>query len=291
MTFKFPAKTFLLGEYVALQGGPAIILTTAPCFEVGVTTTKHAKQIHPESPAGRFWTYSGIPGDLTWVDPYNRIGGLGASSAQFLGAYAAYLSHHQVAFTEESLLEAYWDASFTNTGIRPSGYDVLAQAQSGCVYLHRNQSDNRVYDWPFADLAFVLLHTGKKLATHHHLQTFAMTDLMRTLSPIVALGKQAFEENKSALLIQAVNAYHEQLMVLDLVAEQTQAHITHLSENPDVLAIKGCGALGADVLLVLVSSSRLNAAINTFSAKGFPVLASSRNLYLEEKSHGMHFTS
>ncbi|MCH9689188.1 MAG: hypothetical protein K0U24_05635 [Gammaproteobacteria bacterium] len=290
MIFKFPAKTFLLGEYVALQGGPAIILTTAPCFEVGVTTTQHIKKIHPESPAGRFWTHSGMPGDLTWVDPYDGIGGLGASSAQFLGAYAAYLSQHQAVFAQKPLLEAYWDASFTNTGIRPSGYDVLAQAQSGCVYLHRNQSDNKVYDWPFANLAFILLHTGKKLATHHHLQTLAMTDLMRTLSPIVGLGKQAFETNNSALLIQAVNAYHEQLQALNLVAEQTQAHIADLSESPDVLAVKGCGALGADVLLVLVSSLRLNAAINTFTAKGFPVLASSRNLYLEEKSHGMHFT-
>ncbi len=291
MIFKFPAKTFLLGEYVALQDGPAIILTTEPCFEVGLTDKQEAPMIHPDSPAGQFWTHSGMTETLTWFDPYNGIGGLGASSAQFLGAYAAYLSIHDKPLAEQALLEAYWSSSFKEgQGIRPSGYDMLAQAQSGCVYLHRKQAVNQVYPWPFSDLAFVLLHTGEKLATHHHLQALCLTDAISLLAPIVERGKKAFEEKNSALLVEAVNAYHQQLMRLDLVAPQTKAHITCLSDNSDVLALKGCGAMGADVMLALVPSHRLTAVITSFSAEGFSVLASSRNLYHEKKSYGMHLT-
>ena len=226
------------------------------------------------------------------MDPYDGIGGLGASSAQFLAAYLAYLSKHHKPLTEQALLEAYWASSFQEGGgIRPSGYDVLAQAQSGCVYLNRNQSENKVYAWPFPDIAFVLLHTGEKLATHHHLQALQLTDAISLLAPIVDLGKTAFDEASSALLTEAVSAYYEQLLALGLVAPQTKAYVTRLSENPDVLALKGCGAMGADVLLALVPLHRLTESMAYFSAEGFPILASSRHLYHEKKSYGMQFTS
>ncbi|MDF1647003.1 MAG: hypothetical protein P1U61_08525 [Legionellaceae bacterium] len=295
MTFQIPAKTFLLGEYVALQGGPAIVLTTEPCFEVGLTTaTQPAPAIHPASPAGCFWKQSGMTEHLTWFDPYNGIGGLGASSAQFLGAYLAYLSKHHQPLVEQALLDTYWEVSFKKgEGMRPSAYDVLAQAQHGCVYLNRSQSKNRVYAWPFSDIAFVLLHTGEKLATHHHLQALQCMDAAHILSPIVDLGIQAFEQASSALLIEAVNTYYQQLIALDLVASETQKKTKRLFEHPDVLALKGCGAMGADVILALVPACQLTDIITYFSDKNFPILATSRNLYNknEKKSHGKHLTS
>ncbi len=288
MRFQVPAKTFLLGEYVALQNGPAILLTTEPCFELGLTDKQVPSAIHPDSPAGQFWATSGMTESLTWFDPYNGIGGLGASSAQFLAAYKAYLSKHHQALNADALLKAYWACSFQEgKGIRPSGYDVLAQAQSGCVYLNRSQSENKVYTWPFADIAFVLLHTGEKLATHHHLQALQLTDAIDLLSPIVDLGKKAFDEADSALLIEAVNAYYQQLLALDLVAPQTEAYIKQLSHHPDVLALKGCGAMGADVMLALVPLHRLKESMNYFSAEGFSILASLSNLYHEKKSYGI----
>ncbi len=279
MILRIPAKTFLLGEYVALTGGPAMILTTSPCFEVsaGVSTDQ---AIHPASVAGRFWQRFGGQEALRWFDPYDGIGGLGASSAEFLGAYA--LATSETDWSIPRLLDAYWaHSALANQGMRPSGYDVLAQAQKGCVYLNISQSQNAVYGWPFETLDFVLLHTGKKLKTHEHLQSLALQDVARALTPMVDLGKKAFETQSDALLVDAVNRYYQGLLDFDLVAAHTKEAIESLSKNPDVLAAKGCGALGADVLLLLVPKTRLEAAKQSFLAEGFRFLASLENLYAQ----------
>lgn len=294
MTWTIPAKTFLLGEYVALQGGPALVITTTPCFEVGLSNEQAGSAIHPDSPAGLFWAKAGINSQLTWHDPYQGIGGLGASSSQFLGAYwaAADLQSQQ---SQDALLEAYWASSWQiGQRVRPSGYDVLAQASSGCVYLHGHAEKPILYNWPFVDIAFILLHTGDKLPTHHHLQSIQMTEAMASLAPIVLSGKKAFDRANSAQLINAVKAYHESLLALDLVAERTQNQLASLMDDEDVLACKGCGAMGADVLLALVPSHRLLACKKRFGLEGRFVLATSNDLYYknnENNPNRMPFTS
>ncbi|MDF1684830.1 MAG: hypothetical protein P1U36_09270 [Legionellaceae bacterium] len=293
-TWTIPAKTFLLGEYAALHGGPAIVLTTTPCFEVGLSTEQTSPVIHPDSPAGLFWTHADNSSQLTWHDPYHGIGGLGASSAQFLGAYwAAAESQLQSHTNQEALLDAYWACSWQGgQGVRPSGYDVLAQASSGCVYLN-NHEVLSAYAWPFTDMAFILLHTGDKLATHHHLQDICLTEAMTELSSIVLLGQEAFERSDSKQLIKAVKAYHEALTTLNLVAERTKQQLASLTQNQDVLACKGCGAMGADVLLVLAPSSRLSACKKRFELDGWRVLATSNDLYVknnEKNSNRMPLT-
>ena len=294
MTWMIPAKTFLLGEYAALRGGPAIILTTTPCFEVGLSREHTKPAIHPDSPAGLFWAKAGaaIDSELTWHDPYQGIGGLGASSAQFLGAYwAAGLQPHT---NHAALLEAYWACSWqTGQGVRPSGYDVLAQASSGCVAIHHH-TIFASYAWPFTDMAFILLHTGDKLPTHHHLQDICLMDAMTALSAIVLSGQEAFLNADSQQLIDAVKAYHQALTALNLVAERTQEQLAHLIQDQDVLACKGCGAMGADVLFVLVPSHRLLTCKKRFDLAGWTVLATSNDLYditNEKNPNGMPFTS
>lgn len=293
-TWSIPAKTFLLGEYAALQGGPAIVLTTTPCFEVGLSQEQISPAIHPDSPAGLFWSSAGTQEQLTWHDPYGGIGGLGASSAQFLGAYwAAQSSSHT---NQAALLEAYWACSWqTGQGVRPSGYDVLAQASSGCVYINQH-AVSASYAWPFKDIAFILLHTGDKLPTHHHLQDIGLTDAMTGLSALVLSGQDAFARADSTQLIKAVQAYHEALTALNLVAERTKQQLADLTQDPDVLACKGCGAMGADVLLVLVSSQQLLACKKRFDLAGWAVLATSNDLYVknvkknEKNTNRMPFT-
>lgn len=277
-TWSIPAKTFLLGEYAALHGGPAIVLTTTPCFEVGLSYKPISPAIHPDSPAGLFWASTGSPAQLTWHDPYDGIGGLGASSAQFLGAYwAAQSSSHMM--NQEALLEAYWACSWqTGQGVRPSGYDVLAQASSGCVYMNHH-AVSASYTWPFTDMAFILLHTGDKLPTHHHLQDICLTEAMTALSSIVLSGHEAFLRVDSQQLIKAVKAYHQTLRELNLVASRTQKQLARLARDQDVLACKGCGAMGADVLLVLVPSEQLLACKKRFNIDGWRVLATSNDVY------------
>lgn len=281
MKWSIPAKTFLLGEYAALQDGPAIVLTTTPCFEVGLSKEQINPVIHPKSPAGLFWARAEVDAELTWHDPFQGIGGLGASSAQFLGAYLA--ATPQSHFDQEALLNAYWACSWQDQqGVRPSGYDVLAQASSGCVYIHRQDKSYTSFSWPFTDLAFILLHTGDKLATHHHLQNIRLSEAMASLTSIVLSGKDAFERADSHQLLNAVSAYHQKLTGLDLVAERTQQQRANLLDDPDVLACKGCGAMGADVLLALVPSDRLLVCKKRFNLDGWAVLATSNDLYTKK---------
>lgn len=181
MTWHIPAKTFLLGEYAALAGESAILLTTQPCFELEISTS-HAPCFHKDSPAGRLLEGQNL--SFSWKDPYQGAGGMGASSAQFLGCFMAM---HGASFDRETLLESYYHHSWSQTGLKPSGYDVLAQASKGCVFINKNQKQCVNYTWPFEHLSFLLLHTENKLPTHVYLQTH---DHFPDISMLSALADQ-----------------------------------------------------------------------------------------------------
>lgn len=160
-----PAKTFLMGEYIALAGGPAIVLTTTPTFEL-LDSFSEQMPFHKDSPAGKFCREMNIS-HLSWRDPYAGLGGLGASSAQFVGAYRAYCSQQNILFSADKMLETYFQFAWSGKGECPSGYDVLAQIEEQCVLIQQHCAIS--YAWPFSDLGFILLHTNQKLATHEHL--------------------------------------------------------------------------------------------------------------------------
>lgn len=279
MKWSIPAKTFLLGEYAALLGGPAIVLTTLPCFEVALSNKPGLQGIHPDSPAGRWWIQQGYDQQgIQWDDPYQGCGGLGASSAQFLGVYWASMYLQKSPVNQEDMLDAYLQCAWQGQGLPPSGYDVLAQSLQGCVYIHKQQKHCEVLKWPFDDLAFLLLHTGKKLATHQHLQTIELPDQINPLVEIVASAKTAFARADSQGLIDAVNAYHQQLAQLNWVGDHSLQHIDFFKQHPDVLAVKGCGAMGADVLLLLVAKNRQSKMSKHLSEMGWRILATSESL-------------
>lgn len=280
MKWSIPAKTFFLGEYAATQAAPAIILTTMPCFEVNLTHTPQLDGIHPDSPAGRLWLKQGyMDKGLSWHDPYRGRGGLGASSAQYLGTWFAIQAIKNKRFSQEAMLNSYFQLAWHGMGVRPSGYDVLAQSREGCVYIHHQQKDYQTWSWPFDDLAFILIHSGQKIATHQHLQSLTFSHDILPLVTIVLSAKHAFESADSLGLINAVNAYHKALLQFDLVATHSRRQIGLLQMQTDVLAIKGCGALGADVLLLLVPVDRLAAQCDHLKTLDFDIIATSQNLY------------
>lgn len=279
MKWSIPAKTFFLGEYAAIESAPAIVLTTKPCFELTLTDAPGLHGIHPESPAGRFWALQGhLNQGLSWHDPYHGCGGLGASSAQWLAAY--YASHYlnNQSFSQDDMLDAYFQSAWQGIGVRPSGYDVLAQSYRGCVYIHRRQGECNTFAWPFAELAFILLHTGKKLATHHHLESLTLSREVEQLANIVESAQLAFESADHQRVIDAVNAYHVRLLEQNLVASHSLELINELKKNSTVLAIKGCGALGADVLLLLVPAKNLSDMCGSLAKNGRKILATSDDL-------------
>lgn len=280
MKWLIPAKTFLLGEYAAVNEASAILLTTTPYFELSFSSQEEVSAIHPESPAGLFWQQQKHnPITLSWHDPYANRGGLGASSAQFLGSYLASCFIQKKAPNIEQMLSAYYQASWTGKGLRPSGYDVIAQSQQGCVYINKHRKLIQSYTWPFQDLSFFLIHTGIKLATHHHLQDTALPAQIDYLSALVDDGKQAFEHTNSQQLVNCINQYHEKLTELNLVAQHSSTLINQLQQHPEVLAIKGCGALGADILLVVTSRHNAITLDHKLNAENQMILATEKSLF------------
>lgn len=274
-----PAKTFLVGEYAALKGQSAIILTTTPCFELRKTAEPGLHGIHPNSPAGRWWTQCNLSHDgFTWHDPYAGLGGLGASSAQFLAVYLACAQIRNQIVEQETLLRDYQQIA-AQPGIQPSGYDVLAQYAHGCVYLNRQTATYENYAWPFADLGFILVHSQQKLATHDHLQSLVLTQTTDHMSALVDHAKAAFLNGSSYHLIEVVKAYHQALCEQNWVAEHTLNYIQRLYQETDALAIKGCGAMGADVVLLLVKQAQIAEHIARLNQNGWKVLASNYDLF------------
>ncbi|MDP1603044.1 MAG: hypothetical protein Q8M03_07245 [Legionella sp.] len=279
MKWHIPAKTFLLGEYAALAGASAILVTTTPSFEVELIADNELRGIHPDSPAGRWWAYVNLPHGLAWHDPYAGRGGVGASSAQFLGAYLAscYVTHIEP--EHQAMLNAYYHCAWEGQGLRPSGYDLLAQSLHQCVYINREQVIMTCYDWPFDDISFLLLHSGQKLATHHHLQMAKLPSAIQELSAVVDEAKEAFAEKNSGALINAINAYQDHLVRLNLSADYTQQQISQLKLNSKILAAKGCGAMGADVFLLIMPATELDSQAENLAEQGWTILANSNSLY------------
>lgn len=279
MKWEIPAKTFLLGEYAALQGESALILTTAPCFTLSLAKGSGSTEIHPDSPAGRFWQQGKQGRDLNWQDPWEGRGGLGASSAQFIGAYYAKAFLESSRVDPASLLEAYYEAAWSGKGIKPSGYDVLAQTQpSGCgVFINKNQNILKSTPWPFKDLGLILLHTGKKLATHIYLADTRLPREINTLARLAEQGFSSFQEKNSQRLIKAVNDCYHALEAMSLLAPHTREMIGDLKKHPEILAMKGCGALGSDVILLLTAIEDQNATVAKLIKEGYFLLTTCPN--------------
>lgn len=279
MKWSIPSKTFLLGEYAALAQGSAIVLTTQPYFELSLTDKSGMQGIHPDSPAGIWWQQSGLTqGGIDFHDPYNNLGGLGASSAQFLGCYLAECYLQNLKPQQKAMLQAYYQSAWDGQGLKPSGYDILAQTQQGCVYINQQKNIIQSYAWPFKDLSLILVHTGKKLATHQHLQSTTLPQETEQLSKIADQARLAFELVSSATLLDAINQYHQHLLQLNLVALHSQAIINKLRAYPEILAIKGCGALGSDVLLILTSTDESALVQEKLKAQLYSILATEQQI-------------
>jgi mevalonate kinase len=279
MKWNIPAKTFLVGEYAAIAEASAIILTTSPYFELSLTPGKDLTGIHPDSPAGVWWQKEQGSGyGLSWYDPYDNRGGLGASSAQFLASYLANCNLHNKIPDLNTMLTAYYQLSWSGRGLRPSGYDVIAQSQHGCVYINKQKKKIQSFNWPFENLSMLLIHTGVKLVTHHHLQLATLPSHINQLSAIADEARLAFIQLNPEKLIKSINDYHYQLAQLNLVAQHSLDIISQLKAYPEVLAIKGCGALGADILLVLTARQDSFFLSEELLSQNRSILATEKNI-------------
>ena len=251
-----PSKTFLLGEYLVLQGGPCLIATSEPYFQMQIFADKISHNpFHPDSPAGKYYQDNidkFHKQRIEFLDPHQGQGGFGASSAQFAGLYA-YLNNltTPIIFSDvKNLLATYHQYAYSGQGIKPSGADVIAQLTGNYCFYDPQNTILTSYEWPFSDIQNQFIHTGFKVATHEHLATCHTHDFSN-LEPIVRQGMQAWLNSDSKPFIKSITDYQSALSQLGLSYSGTESLLEEYKNNPSILAAKGCGALGADVLLLL----------------------------------------
>lgn len=260
LVFSVPGKSFLAGEYLAMKGGPSLLFSSKPRFELHTKTgAGKVDGIHPESPAGKliadhsafFSKY-----DLKFIDPHEGRGGWGASTAQFLAAFVFNEWRESCeletlkSLSISRLLESYWKYAWNGEGHRPSGADLVAQYKGSLTFFERNTGHVGLYGWTFSDIDFALVPTGKKLPTHEHLKTLADFDASGIEAALEKV-RSALTSGDSKEFVAGIAANAKALAALGFFAPYTQDFCKELSQKPGVLAVKGCGALGADVVMVV----------------------------------------
>lgn len=241
---KIASKTFIFGEYLALIGGPSLVLAHDPSFEVEAETNS-SLSFHPESAIARWCSRQSAI--MFLPKPFQhplKLGGLGLSSAEFLAAY--FLNRKTV---DPWLLLEEYRALFK---IPPSGYDILAQLTGGLAYIHgESKILHHQMTWPFRETGFVVIATHKKLATHQHVHQISLKQKALALA---ALGQELslhWQQNKEAPFYQALNNWRFQLMSLGLEDASTTQIIERLMKIDGVLCAKGCGAMGTDMIFAI----------------------------------------
>ena len=275
-----------MGEYLILFGGPALVIATTPRFKLKVFESKKSfHPFHPKSPAGLLLKEQNLKNIFfEFSDPYFGSGGMGASSAQFV------LIHSYLNLKKDMSWQAlYKSYRAQSSGVenwrRPSGGDVIAQFMGGISSFHPRLNSLENLSWSFSDLEFSLFKTSQKLATHLHLneERDFQKDLQKPerLSEVSALVEQASAALKacnSDSFIEAFAAFSKILESLKLVAVPTQKILKALRMHSEVLASKGCGAMGVDVICVLHRPEHKSLILAEATNLGLKFLANHKQL-------------
>lgn len=253
MKISAPGKTFLIGEYLAIEGGPSLVACTGPRFQLA-TEGGERSPFHALSPAGRL-TQKMATSHWVFFDPHEGRGGLGASSAQFLTAWVARHEAVPARWDWRSLIAEYRDVAWDGRGQPPSGADVVAQACGRITFYDGRDFLAEALDWTFSEVGFTLVRTGQKLATHEHLRTAISFDVL-SLRSWAEQAVAALREAQTERFVHAIETYGGLLRSAGLLCE-TSIEILNTTrefaraQRLDLRAAKGCGAMGADIVLLV----------------------------------------
>lgn len=254
-----PSKTFLLGEYGVLNDGEALLLNTIPRFKALISFQPQEILFSQKSPSGQWLkkhkeSFQKI--SLNWEKSYS--GGFGFSSAQFNTLYAYRLFQKGIA-TDQVNIQKLWEdyRSLEFEGCMPSGADVVSQWVGGICIFKQKPFQVTALDSFFSDLGFLILKTGDSLATHEHLKNFKYPDVS-SLKVCTQKGIQALKSKSKNLFLESVNDYRELLKSLGLVRDQTQKLLKEFSLISEIQAFKGCGAMGAETVIVFFEKKDKN---------------------------------
>lgn len=262
ITFEIPSKTFILGEYLAINGTASLVLATEPSFFVRMTDDVRYG-FHKESPAGVLRNKLKLSQyGFSFFDPHKGRGGFGRSTAEYLAVYLYHLSvekriSNPTDFILENLEEFVTQyQACAGKDYKPSGADLVAQVCGGLCWYDGMNYRAESLNWPFPGYDIFIFHTGKKLETHEHLKELRNINLNH-LIPILLAGRTALDQENLKVFCQSINYYYDILNELGLSNKSVYKSVQKLRESDKVLAAKGCGAMGVDTVIVLGQKSDL----------------------------------
>jgi mevalonate kinase len=248
MKYFIPSKTFLTGEYSVLVDGAALGLATNPCFEVaypnGQTTFFHEK-----SPASLYLKKNNLQMNVHLRDPYQSLGvqgGFGKSTAEYFAVCIPELLKSKKTIAE---IRKEYRSLFSKDSVRPSGIDLVFQYLGEVTFAQPKENKFASAAWRFPELDFFVLSTGFKIPTHEHLAKLNLKDL----SDLPLVSDQVIDcyLNKTQdQFLAALNEWSETLQQMNLTYESVVEQKSALKKIKEILLIKPCGALGADVMLI-----------------------------------------
>ena len=211
------------------------MLAHGPYFSCALGTQK----FHPDSPAGR------LAPELSfqWSDPHQGKGGFGGSGAEFVAAYALQGGKNSFSSEEAFALKEKYQAA-------GSGVDVLVQAFGAGkdpMVVSVNQEKRQLEKMPSLGIQARIFHTGKKLLTHENLQ--GPFPPLNQLEPVIQRATEAFHRKNASMLCEAIKQYSQILSKAGLLAPHSALACKNAPKS--ALAVKGCGAMGSDVILLL----------------------------------------
>ncbi|MBI5448627.1 MAG: hypothetical protein HY939_07910 [Gammaproteobacteria bacterium] len=283
MKLSVPAKNFILGEYAVLEQGTALLFTHTPFFKLVVSKgVPQLSGIAPQSPAGLFYQQHFdffSTQHITFIDPFHGIGGLGASSAQFILLFTLYNQQQNHAFSLDELLDTYQAIAWHGEGYPPSGADLVAQAVGGMLAWDAEKREVIPYDWPFAEtLSFHLVHTKNKIKTHEHLQALQLNFSLDAFKHIVNQALDALDNRDADEFCHTINKYERLLRHHQLTATHTLRLLNSLKKVTGVKAAKGCGALGSDVLFIVLEKNHEAALHDWIKKQGLLYLSNQNDI-------------
>lgn len=276
-----PSKTFLVGEYLALFGGPSILINTTPRFKLEIKKSPKKARVGFSSqlPVTQlleknnevFKNFS-----LKFIDPHNKAGGFGASSAELVLLYTFhnFITHKQ---TNLKKIISQYKKLTRNQGYSPSGADIASQFSGDITLFESKKFSLKKYAWPFAGLEFFLIRTNNKVNTYHHLMSLPNIKI-HNLKKAVNLCISSFESSDEIKFCKAINQFGDELKKQNLICNKTLKLLDIIATNSLVLAAKGCGALGADVVLVITAKKHKNQFAKWAKQHKFNIIATNKDI-------------
>lgn len=272
------SKVFLFGEYQVLKSGKALLATLEPRFKLQIKPgTGNVNGIPEGSPAHRLIKQDSLffkLWDLNFLDPHNGSGGFGASTAQFSLVHGFKESHQclntqaQVMIDFKKLHRDYLTEASLSSGIQPSGADLIAQVQGGLVEIDFKAGKVKRQLWPFSQKQVLFFSTGYKLPTHTHLSTLSEDSHFHDLEFSYDETLRHFEQNKFNLFIHSIQNYQNILDKKGWLSDSSRNLLCKINGLKGVIASKGCGAMGNDVIAVIVSNENQSSLIEGISRLG-----------------------